>query len=376
MRVLVAITVFLPSRIYGGPATVAMNQAKELVKHGHEVTVITSNVLTMRPRRHCDEQNTVIAGVRILYFPTYILVSRFPALVSFKLRRWVRESIQDFDVVHVHFARDWIPVVVASEAVRRGIRLFLQTHGMLGRRDGVRRIIDKFLIRRLLERASGVLTLQNVEEDSITAICPHAKTFIVPNGVTMEAARRIWSMNSLSRRTVLFLARLHPQKRVIAFIDAVKIIVESGHKIHGRIVGPDEGDLGHAQQHVKENGLGGIIEFVGAVPQDRVGAELVNTSVYVLPTLVEAFPMTVLEAMALGVPTIVTSGIHISEVLDQHEAALVVEPDAQSIAKGIEKILGNPDLAMRLSRKGRELIESKLTIDKVVSRLESIYQSG
>ena len=50
MRILFAITVFLPSRIYGGPATVAMNQARELVKRGHEVSVVTSDVLAMHPK--------------------------------------------------------------------------------------------------------------------------------------------------------------------------------------------------------------------------------------------------------------------------------------------------------------------------------------
>ena len=86
--------------------------------------------------------------------------------------------------------------------------------------------------------------------------------------------------------------------------------------------------------------------------------------------------MTVLEAMALGVPTIVTEGIHIRELLERHRAAMVVLPNPQSIAAGIVKLLDKPDLATQLSENGRRLIANELTIDKVVTRLETIYQGA
>src|SRR5262245_48430365 len=156
MRILFAITMFLPSRIYGGPATVALNQARELVKRGHQVTVVTSDVLTMRPRQHMTAGETELDGVRVKYFPTWIVMPRFPPLVSFKLLKWLKHSIKDYDVVHIHFARDWIPVAVAREAIRQEVRVFLQPHGMLGRTDGIRKTLDRLLIGRLLERATAV----------------------------------------------------------------------------------------------------------------------------------------------------------------------------------------------------------------------------
>src|SRR5262245_35631541 len=170
MRILFGITVFLPSRIYGGPATVALNQARELVKRGHEVTIVTSDVLTMRPRQHVTAGETELDGVRVKYFPTWIVTSRFPALISFELLKWLRQSIKDYDVVHVHFARDWIPVAVAREAIRQGVRVFLQPHGMLGRTDGIRKTLDRLMIGRLLEGASAVLSLQKIEQQHISSI--------------------------------------------------------------------------------------------------------------------------------------------------------------------------------------------------------------
>ena len=352
----------------------AMNQARELVKRGHEVTVVTSDVLAIHPKQHVTVRETEMDGVYINYFPTRIVMPRFPALISFELWKWLKQSIKDYDVVHVHFARDWIPVAVAREANRQGVRVFLQPHGMLGRTDGIRTTLDRLLISRLLERATGVLPLQETEQRSIASISPNANTIIVPNGVTMQYSGRSWNADALSRRTVLFLARLHPRKRVMSVIEAARLLMKSGHRIRFRIVGPDEGDLSRAQQRVREYSLENSVEFVGPLAHDQVAEEFVNASLYVLPSVDEPFPMTVLESMALGVPTIVTEGIHIRELLERHHAAMVVPPNPQSIAAGIKELFTKPDLAMQLSENGKRLITNELTIDQVAARLESIYQ--
>jgi glycosyltransferase involved in cell wall biosynthesis len=374
MRILFAITVFLPSRIYGGPATVAMNQARELVKRGHEVMVVTSDVLAMHPKQHITARETEMDGVRVKYFPTWIVIPRFPALISFEMWKWLKQSIKDYDVAHVHFARDWIPVAVAREAIRQGVRVFLQPHGMLGRTDGIRKTLDRLLIGRVLERATGVLPLQETEQRNIASVSPNAKTIIVPNGVTLPSEGKMWTIDALSRRTVLFLARLHPRKRVMSVIEAARLLMESGHRIRFRIVGPNEGDLSRAQQRVREYSLENSVEFVGPLAHDRVAEEFVKASLYVLPSVDEPFPMTVLEAMALGVPTIVTEGIHIRELLERHQAAMVLSPGPAFIAAGILELLNNPDLATQLSGNGRRLIANKLNIVQVVNQLEDIYQ--
>lgn len=374
MRILFAITVFPPSKIYGGPATVALNQAKELAKRGHEVTVVTSNVLTLHPRQHIAAKEADMEGVRVKYFPTWVMLPRFSALVSFGLWKWLRLSIKEYDVVHVHFARDWIPMIVAREAVRQKVRVFLQPHGMLGRTDGIRKYLDRMLIARTLRFATGILCLQETEVQNITSICPDAHTWIVPNGVAMRTTDKAWSVDALGNKTVLFLGRLHPHKRVMLFIEAARLLIEAGHQMRFRIAGPDEGDLLRAQKCVKEYGIDKFVEFIGPLPHVQVTEEFVRASIYILPSITEAFPMAMLEAMGLGLPVIVTNGIHIRDLLEYRQAAMIVSPTPQSIAAGIIELFGNPDLATQYSENGRRLVADELTIHKVVTRLASIYQ--
>jgi glycosyltransferase involved in cell wall biosynthesis len=374
MRILFAISVFTPSKIYGGPATVALNQAKALVRRGHEVTVVTSDILTLDPILHIAENEANLEGVRVLYFPTWVMLPRFSALVSFRLWKWLRRSIKEYDVVHVHFARDWIPMIVAREAVRQKVRVFLQPHGMLGRIDGVRKYLDRGLIAHALRQATGILCLQQTEEQNITSISPDAHTWIVPNGVAMRATDKAWSVDALGNKTVLFLGRLHPHKRVMFFIEAARMLLEAGHQLRFRIAGPDEGDLSRAQNYVINNGIEKAVHFIGPLDHAQVVHEYTNASVYVLPSINEAFPMAILEAMVIGLPVIVTNGIHIRGLLESRQAAMVVSPTPQDIAAGIVALFANPDLATRYSENGRRLVRNELTIDKVVTQLEDIYQ--
>lgn len=373
MRILMGITVFFPSTAYGGPATVAMTQARELVRRKHEVTVVTSDVLTLRPRAHVGAADATIDGVNVRYFPTRILAPRFPALVSPELKRWLRARVSEFDVVHVHFARDWIPLTVTREALRRERRVVLQPHGMLGKTGGIRALVDAGIAARLLRRAHRVLPLQATEARNIAAIAPRASMTVLPNGIAALSTRPRWELWTLGSRRVLFLARLHPRKRLMDLLAAAQLLLAQGQSIHLRVVGPDEGDLGRARAFVAANGLADHVTFVGPVAADRVEHELAAASVYVLPAVEEPFPMTVLEALAVGVPTIVTSAIHIRELLERHAAARIASPSPAALAAAVAAVLTDPKLAAALSERGRGLVEGHLTIGKVVDRLEAIY---
>lgn len=368
------ITAFFPGKIYGGPATVAMNQAQELVRRGHNVTIVTSDVLLMRPREHITISSKRVDGITVRYFPTWIVVPRFSALIAPKLVRWIRAFAADFDVVHIHFARDWIPISAAVQALKRKVPIILQPHGMLGRIHGIRGVFDRFFVASMLDKACAVLALQRTEAKSIRDIAPASNIELLPNGVPpLFHAQESWDVRELSSRRVLFLARLHPRKRVCDVIEAVHELKRSGFHTMLRIVGPDEGDLSAARSLVDRLDMSGQVEFVGPIGNEAVRSELLRASVYVLPSIDEPFGMTVLEALSIGVPTIVTTGVHIADLLQQENAASVVPPNSHEIAKEIEHLLVDQERAMQLSRNGRKLIRDQLNIESVIDHLERIY---
>jgi len=367
------ITLFLPSSIYGGPATVAMNQARELSRRGHEVTIISSNVLQLRPYACIEQRDTILDGVVVKYFPTHVVLPKIPALVSLALKRWLKQSIRDYHVVHVHFARDWIPLTIANEALRQRVKVFLQPHGMLGKTGGIRGVLDSYWTRRILTQATGVMALQATELRNIRNIAPAAKALVLSNGVRVWKDSVQWDPETLRRRRVLFLARLHPRKRVMDVLEAIRVLHSRGYSVSLRIVGPDEGDLPKARAFASAHGIANSIEFVGAVSPSQVQCEFLNASVYVLPSIDEPFPMTLLEAMAIGVPTVVTESIHIRGMLEHHGASRVVKQCPDEIASAIMEVLTDTQLAISLSENGKHLINTRLNIGEIVNSLEGIY---
>ena len=382
MKVLHVVTVFRPATIYGGPSVVAAQQASKLAERGHHVTVATSDVLELRPRKYFGRRAAELGGAQVLYFPSRALHppgyrgSRFPFVVSGGLSRWLERHVRSYDAVHVHFAREWVPVRAAQVSIDYGVPTFLQPHGMLGRVGGVRGLIDRLWVKRLLESATTIFSLQHKEVDEIKGIAPRARIVELPNGIDVPLAAERWTPGNLADPIVLFLARLHPRKRVSAFVEMARILRNEGVAARYRIVGPDEGDLEGAQDLVRRSDLGEHIDFVGSLEDKAVAREYRNSAVYVLPAVNEPFPMTVLEALGRGVPTVVTDSCFIAAMLKNNHAALISGAQPEALAESVRAILRAPELAQRLSRMGRRLVETQLSSDKLIERLESYYGSA
>jgi glycosyltransferase involved in cell wall biosynthesis len=379
VRILQVIPVFHPATIYGGPSAVAAQQASSLVERGNDVTVAASNVMELRPRRFHRSRAAELNGVQVLYFPSRALhppgyrSSRFPFIVSQELLRWLEGNVERFDAVHVHFAREWVPVRAALTSIAKGVPTFLQTHGMLGRVSGIRAFIDLLWVRRTLESATAVFALQQQEGDEIKRLAPRARVVELPNGVDLPITSERWQPGNLVDPVVLFLARLHPGKRVGAFLEMARILSGEGVAASYRIVGPDEGDLARAQRLVRQYNLDDRVTFVGSVRGKAIAREYRSAAVYVLPAVKEAFGMTILEALSQAVPTVVTDACFLAPTLKENDAALVSRPHPEALAESVRTILSVPELAERLSGMGRKLVQARFTADRVAERLENYY---
>ena len=382
VRILHVIPMFHPATVYGGPSVVAAQQASSLAARGNHITVAASNVMELRPRRFLRRRAAELNGVQVLYFPSRALHppgyrnSRFPFIVSQELLRWLKDGVKSFDAVHVHFAREWVPVRAAQTSIDRGVPTFLQPHGMLGRVGGVRALIDRLWVKRTLESATAVFALQQYESDEIKRIAPRSRIVELPNGVDFPITNERWHAGNLVDPVILFLARLHPRKRVSAFLEMARILSDEGVAARYRVVGPDEGDLVEAQRLVRRYKLESYVTFVGSLQGEAITHEYLSSAMYVLPAVNEPFPMTVLEALSLGVPTVVTDTCFIAPMLKNSGAALVSGSQPEALAESVKAILRKPGLAERLSRTGRRLARTQFSSDRVVERLENYYRNA
>lgn len=363
MRILHAVTLFSPDGAYGGPVRVALNQASALRDSGHEVTIAAGV-------RGYDPIPTEQEGVPLALNAARNLVPGvgFAGLAAPAMLTWLRKHRSEFDVVHVHLARDLVMLPFATAVHTMGIPFVVQSHGMLAPKSNpLAPALDALFVRRLLRQAHTVFCLTEQERQGISSVARGgARIEMLNNGVPeYEAAEP-----PASPPEILYLARLHARKRPLDFVEAAKMVLEEGLTAKFALVGPDEGEAGE----VLESTAGRHeIAWEGPLPGGKGPERMRRASMYVLPSVNEPYPMSVLEAMAVGIPVVITNECGLADLVSRTGSGLVTVPGPGPIAEAMKTLLTDPTLAQSMGERGRAAAGNQLSMQSVATRLTDTY---
>jgi glycosyltransferase involved in cell wall biosynthesis len=149
---------------------------------------------------------------------------------------------------------------------------------------------------------------------------------------------------------------------------------EQGQPFHLTLAGG--GEVEAFQAEAKRLGLDGRTTFPGWVDREAAHDLLRRADIMLLPSRAEGLPIAILEALALGTPTVTTPVGAIPEVLEDGVHALLVEPgDAAGLARAIERLLTGKVDPETLSRNGRALYQQEFAIGRYCDRLIEIYRT-
>lgn len=182
--------------------------------------------------------------------------------------------------------------------------------------------------------------------------------------------------------TVACIANLVPKKGHKFLLEACSVLRERGIAMRCLLFG--DGPLrNELQQMANELNLNGIVEFCGRVAHDEI-LKLYSTgavSVVVLPSIEtkdgekEGIPVSLMEAMAAGVPVISTTTGGIPELLGNGAGILVPPEDCEALANAIERLLKDPEIRREIGIKGREKVKKEFAIDSVVQKLIELFKN-
>lgn len=351
---------------FGGPLAVAIEQTQALAALGHEVELVMG---------WDGKVGVDVPGVQVRLFPVRkVPRAGFSGFFSPALQHHLSTTLRKRDVVHVHLGRDLVTAPVARRAARSTTAVFVQTHGMVPPDQRLRAaVFDRLFIRRALTRAASVLVLTPEEEAGVAEVARGQATIDrVTNGVTVPHV--VPHPNEDGRKLeVLFLARLHPRKRVLVFAEAAASVAESLPEVRFAVVGPDEGDLESLRTFISDRHLGDRIQYEGPVSPGAAPARIAKASVYVLPSVGEVVPMSVLEALAVGTPTLITESNGLAGILREHDAALVVDESPSALAQALREVLNSEPRRRELSAAGRRIIDAQFSSAAVARTLEHLY---
>jgi glycosyltransferase involved in cell wall biosynthesis len=363
------VTLVSPDGAFGGPIRVSLNQAAELRRRGHEVHLAAGWCGLEPPPSTLD-------GTPARLFRAFRLIRPmgFSGMVSPRLALWLLLNIARYDLVHVHAGRDLIATTSLALARIRQRPYVTQTHGMVqpDRRPKAR-IMDAIAVRRLLRAAQVRFVLTQHEEDGLQEVLGSAITCQrLPNGVPAQPDSPDVVKGG---REVLFCARLQERKRPVAFVEMAAELLRRGLAATFAMIGPDEGELAAVRESISQQGLEELVRYEGALDYDAVLGRMRQADVYVLPSEHEPFPMSLLEALALGLPSVCTDSCDISKALRDHGAAIVTDGSVSAMADAVQAILEDPDLRSELFRNARKIVAELFSMAAVGNRLEHTYQS-
>lgn len=368
LRILSVVTLVTPTGEYGGPVRVAVNQANALNALGHNVTIAGS------ARGYGGRLPGTVGGVQAVLFPGRTLVPNigFAGLSAPGLWRWMWKHAGNYDVAHVHVARDLVTLPAASIAHARRVPYVLQPHGMIDPSENpLARPLDALLTRRVLRRARHVLYLTEAENGGLTEVAGAGLDLVhLPNGVPYSSV----VVAAAARPTVLYLARLNRRKRPMVFMEAAARVAVHHPGTRFLLVGPDEGEGGAVRQAADRASRSGVdVAWIGALAPEETLGHMLEASVYVLPSVDEPYPMSALEAMSVGLPVVITDTCGLAELVRTSDAGLVVDDSVAALVGAVEQLLADPQEAQRMGQRGRAYVGEHLSMASIAARLERVY---
>ncbi|WP_405609209.1 glycosyltransferase [Streptomyces sp. NBC_00076] len=369
MRLVHVVTLVSDDGAFGGPTSVAVAQLEECAERGHDVTLVS----LWRGRTRASRR---IGAVGFVSRPAWRFVPGRGCLGLMHplLVRDLWRAMGRADVVHLHAGRDLVSLAALAVARLRRKDFVTQTHGMVEPRTGVvARVFDRLYVP-LLRRARCCLVLTERERRALTEVLgPDGPPLVsLPNG--LRTAGDGPGTRPRDDHEVIFLARLHPRKRPEAFVEMAALVHKEIPEARFTLYGADEGSLPAVNRLIADRGLTDVVSYGGALAHSAALEAYRRATVYVLPSVHEPFPMTVLEALAEGTPVVCTDSSGIAAELARRQAALVTDGSPEAMADGVSALLVDEALRLRLAEAGRRAIDEVFSIRAVVDQLENIYR--
>lgn len=367
----------------GGPGVVVYNLAKNL-DAGRFHTTVCRLVTWNRPQEEAIHQSILDLGVESinLEIDERFLHGALDVSVLMKLRRLLQE--REIDIVHTHLIRaDFFGRLAAWTA---GVHGIVATVHNVERYHVSSRPVAR--LARAFERFSmrGVGKVVCVSDAVRQAILKRenlapSKVTTILNGVDLEHFRpaprpREGVLRQLGiaegRRVIGTVGRFYPQKGIPYLIQAGMGVVRERPDTVFLMVGegPTRGDMWR-----KIEALGLAENFVLAGPRLDVREMLSAMDLFVMPSLWEGLPIAVLEAMAMGLPCIVTNVGGNPEVVRHGTTGWVVAPrDPGELQDRVLQLLEDDEQRRRMGEEGRRLVEREFDVRLTTRRYAELYE--
>jgi len=381
---------------HGGPSHALRAIIQGQIAAGHEVSLLSTVVQAAEPwqapeayRRAVGQEqafekcdvNLVAAWGRRRPWSTFA----FSPAGRAWLRRRLADPLRSPEIVHVHGVFSDVTSVAAAQSFRRRIPCVIRLAGILDShclgsgRKWVKRAYLRISLHRQLRRAAFLHATSRSEADELARWAPAARIRTVPLGVAVKGRAEACAIERFLRRfpqlrgkrIVLFLGRIAPKKRAELLVAALAQLRQEAPDVALLLVGQDDGGMAAVDAAVRQYNLQEAVVHAGFLQGEEKDAAFAAPSLFALASFDENFGVAVVEAMAHGLPVLVTRGVAAREYVFASGGGLVVEATPAALADGIRQLFAGD--AQQMGQAGRQYVEKNLSWPAALARIEEMY---
>ncbi|MDP4008150.1 MAG: glycosyltransferase family 4 protein [Candidatus Peregrinibacteria bacterium] len=386
----ILITRFPFESALGGEELHTLHLAESLLERGHDITLLTSDVVLTKLFE--EKKLNVVRGaavsppVTILTLFVFTLLSPFYFLYLnwflIKFHRQHKKDPKRADMQPVIYSLSLTEKLLMSPVAKLlGLHVVWIEHARIGGSLTKNPWIIAYYFWSSFSQiiAPSKQTAYPIRWAKNLHIIPHGIKFDKPSFKVKSLINQHDKATKKGHATnhkpkLLCVARLSQDKGVDYLISAILKLINHGQEIGLQIVGT--GVLEESlKKTVKELHLDRFIEFKGKVPHDKLAKLYEESDVVVLPSSEhDPFGLVVLEGMMLSKPIVLTSACGVSEYLESGVEALVIPPkDDHALFQAIKALLTNQTLKAEIAKKGHATINSKFNYERMIDEYEKIF---
>ncbi len=368
----------------GGPSFVLRTLVRGLAQQGASVEVVsTDDDGTARLRVPLDGP-ILENGATYRFFrrQTSFYNCSLPMLV------WLRAHVRDYDIIHVHAVFSWASTVGSRLAFKNNVPYLvrplgvLNEWGMQNRRPWLKRVSFRCIERAALEHAAAVHYTSARERDEAERLSFSGRAVIIPNPVDLADAEaspepfRARYPQLKDKLVILFMSRLDPKKGLDLLIPAFRMVRAKHSEAILVIAGSGNREFSKAlRRQAGEENVDAHIVWTGFLDGAAKKEALDNADIFVLPSYSENFGVAAVEAMAHGVPVVISDQVAVHTQVAEYSAGVVTACDPKQLAQALSRLVSDPAERLAMGAQGLSLAREQFSTDTVCRSLIKVYES-
>ena len=361
----------------GGPGVAALEMAAALRQQGVEASLLTTNddgpgLLADLPLGRWIDQD----GVPLLAFgrwsPPIAPLREFA--VAPALSQWLGAHLKDYDLLHIHALFSYPSTSAMAQARAAGVPYVLSTigqlcHWSLARSSRRKRWMLRLIERRNLDGAAALHVTTGAERDQSADLGLAAPAVVIPLGVHLPPVRATQAQSGAGPTRFLFLSRIHPKKQLEQLFAALALVPGAWTL---DIAGEGEpAYVAALKRQAEQLGIASRCRWRGFLAGEAKWQALAAADWFVLPSASENFGIAAIEALAAGLPVILSPEVAVAELLSSSGAAIICGSEPRVLAATLERALAKPTEAQR--QEARRLAAERFAWPAIAGQLQSAY---